>query len=342
LLQIGGWSTFALVQIIGFKIFGAQEVSSNQIIFWFIEAGLFLFFTHFFRNIIINWGWLALSIASLIPRVIIAILVLAFLVYFSRLLVSMPLGMFNPDIALSLANIVGLSIIYAGIFMFWIVLYFIYHYFERYNISLKHEAARHEIELSNLKAQLNPHFIFNALNSIRALIDENPKKSKNSINQLSNILRSSLVSDKKRLTLFKNELKTVKDYLGLESIRYEERLKTEYDIDPESFEYYVPPLMLQTLVENGVKHGISKLKHGGSIRLKTFVEEGRLTILIENSGTYQINGFTAEGLGLKNTKKRLMLLFGEKAEFTIENTDQKTVITKLKIPKSNTYESTYN
>jgi len=342
LLQISGWLTFALVQIIGFKIFGTQEVSSNQITFWFVEAGLFLFFTHIFRNIIVNWGWLAISIAKLIPRVILAIVVLALFVYFSRLLVSVPLGMYNPKIALSAANVIGLSVIYAVIFMFWVILYFIYHYFEQYNISLKHEAARHEIELSNLKAQLNPHFIFNALNSIRALVDENPRKSKNSITQLSNILRSSLVSDKKRLTLFENELKTVKDYLGLESIRYEERLKTEYDIHPESFQYYVPPLMLQTLVENGVKHGISKLKHGGIIRLKTYIESQELKIVIENSGTYNINGSLAEGLGLKNTKKRLSLLFGENASFEIENTDHKTVITKLTIPKSNTYESTYN
>ena len=133
-----------------------------------------------------------------------------------------------------------------------------------------------EIELNNLKSQLNPHFIFNALNSIRALVDENPLKSKQAINQLSNILRNSLASDKKGLTKFEDELKIVKDYLGLESIRFEERLKTEFDIHPESQKFLVPPLMIQTLVENGIKHGISKLTPGGVIQLKTFVDEQSL------------------------------------------------------------------
>ena len=127
-----------------------------------------------------------------------------------------------------------------------------------------------EIELNNLKSQLNPHFIFNALNSIRALVDENPSKSKQAINQLSNILRNSLASDKKGLTKFEDEIKIVKDYLGLESIRFEERLKTEFEIHPESQKFLVPPLMIQTLVENGIKHGISKLTPGGVIQLKTY------------------------------------------------------------------------
>ena len=133
-----------------------------------------------------------------------------------------------------------------------------------------------EIELNNLKSQLNPHFIFNALNSIRALVDENPSKSKQAINQLSNILRNSLASDKKGLTKFEDELKIVKDYLGLESIRFEERLKTEFEIHPDSQKFLVPPLMIQTLVENGIKHGISKLTPGGVIQLKTFVDNNHL------------------------------------------------------------------
>ena len=127
-----------------------------------------------------------------------------------------------------------------------------------------------EIELNNLKSQLNPHFIFNALNSIRALVDENPSKSKQAINQLSNILRNSLASDKKGLTKFEDELKIVKDYLGLESIRFEERLKTEFDIHPDSQKFLVPPLMIQTLVENGIKHGISKLTAGRCYSAENF------------------------------------------------------------------------
>jgi len=338
-LQIGGWFTFALVQIIGFSMFGSQAIGGNQVIFWLIEAALFLLFTHFYRMFIIKWGWLALSMARLIPRTLLAILVIGFLIYFARLLASIPLGIYNPNVALSPVNIVGLSLVYSGILFVWSVLYFIYHYFEQYNISLKHEAALHEIELNNLKSQLNPHFIFNALNSIRALVDEDPIKSKNSITQLSSILRNSLVSDKKRLTKFENELRTVKDYLGLESIRFEERLKTHFDIHPQSYEFYVPPLMLQTLVENGVKHGISKLKEGGFVKLATAIENNHLKILIRNSGQFKVvNGAKSKekgGLGLKNTRQRLHLLYGDEASFKIYNAANNTVVTELIIPNTN-------
>lgn len=339
LLQIGGWLSFALVQIAGFVLLGGQVVDKSKIIFWLVEASLFLLFTHFFRILIIRWGWLALGMARLIPRMLIAIFVLSIVLYFARLVVSIPLDIYTPS-ALRLINILGLSFVYAGILFVWSVLYFIYHYFEQYNISLKHEAAIHEIELNNLKSQLNPHFIFNALNSIRALVDENPVKSKNSITQLSNILRNSLASDKKRLTKFESELRTVKDYLGLESIRFEERLNTKFEIHPDSNEYKVPPLMLQTLVENGVKHGISKLKEGGIIKLSTHIENEDLVIKIQNSG--QLKNTTTKsansdkgGLGLKNTIKRLNLIYGDQASFKIYNDSNNTVVTELKLPKSN-------
>ena len=198
-----------------------------------------------------------------------------------------------------------------------------------------------QIELNHLKSQLNPHFIFNALNSIRALVDENPVKSKQAINQLSNILRSSLASDKKRLTKFDDELKIVKDYLGLEHIRFEERLKTEFEIHPDSHRFYVPPLMIQTLVENGIKHGISKLTAGGLIRMETQVENDRLKIRIHNSGRLvngERKGYT--GLGLKNTIQRLKLIYGDDASFRILNENDNFVLTEVIIPQKQKYEST--
>jgi two-component system LytT family sensor kinase len=188
--------------------------------------------------------------------------------------------------------------------------------------------------LNNLKSQLNPHFIFNALNSIRALVDENPLKSKEAINQLSNILRNSLVTEKRGLTSFDEELKIVKDYLGLESIRFEERLQTEFDIDRESNQFLVPPLMIQTLVENGIKHGISKLTEGGIIQLKTRVDNDYLKIYIRNSGKFNLNGSTqnSNGLGLENTRQRLRLIYGDEASFRILTENDNFVLTEIIIP----------
>jgi two-component system LytT family sensor kinase len=339
-LQVGGWLLFALSQSIGFLILGRVSLTPYQVSFWLLEAALFLFTTHLFRNAIIRLKWLSLNMRKLIPRVVMGVFLLAIGAYFLRILISFPLGMYNPDIVWNTSNFIGLSAVYALIFFLWSILYIVYNYFERYNTSLKNQAAMNEIELNSLKSQLNPHFIFNALNSIRALVDENPKKSKNSITQLSNILRNSLITDKKRLTSFDEELKIVKDYLGLESIRFEERLRTKYDIHPDSHLYLVPPLMLQTLVENGIKHGISKLKEGGFIDLKTIVKDEKFIIEIRNSGNYKLNGSIKNkvGLGIKNTKQRLELIYGDRATLNIKNEESNIVLTKLIIPQTD-YES---
>lgn len=250
--------------------------------------------------------------------------------------------MYDAKAAWIPSQIMGLSIVYALIYFVWLVLYYIYHYFERYNLSLKHEAAVHEIELNNLKSQLNPHFIFNALNSIRALVDEDPVKSKNAITRLSNILRNSLISDKKKLTTFEEELIMVQDYLSLESVRFEERLRTDFEIHPDSYSFKVPPLMLQTLVENCIKHGISKLKHGGFVKLKTFVSNEKLKVQIRNSGQYTLQSLDNGGLGLKNTSQRLNLIYGEEASFKIFNENSETVLAELIIPEQLEHENDYN
>ena len=259
LLQIGGWALYAVVQIVGAIALGNGAISNQRIIFLSYEAFFCFLITHWFRTYINNNRWLSWSMSKLIPRLLVTVWLLGVVMYFLRIPVSLPLGLFNKAVIFDPKNILGLSSVYAFFFFLWSVFYFIYNYFERYNKSLKLEASVKEIELSNLKSQLNPHFIFNALNSIRALVDENPEKSKQAINQLSNILRNSLVTEKRGLTKFGDELKVVRDYLGLESIRFEERLKTEFDIDPASKNFLVPPLMIQTLVENGVKDRKSTL-----------------------------------------------------------------------------------
>ena len=337
-LQVSGWMTYAAFQI-GAGIAASGGMSTRRIIFLVVEALLCLGATHAYRTFLNRKKWLYLGMPRLIPLVVVSALLLGLIVYFLRMPVSMILGLFDRGVALNPNQILGLTSIYAFLFFLWSIFYFTYHYFERYSKSLKYEASMIEIELNNLKSQLNPHFIFNALNSIRALVDENPLKSKQAINQLANILRSSLASDKTGLTRFEDEIKIVKDYLGLESIRFEERLKTEFDIDSASNEFFVPPLMIQTIVENGIKHGISKLTQGGLIQVKTFLENNRLKIQIRNSG-HLVNGTkrNRHGLGLKNTIQRLRLIYGDDAAFRIVNENDTFVLTEIIIPR-NTYES---
>lgn len=340
IFQICGWSIFALFQIV-YSYDSSGSITTRRLVFFIIEAFICLGVTHIFRNLIRRWAWLSSPIHKLVPGVFIAVFAMALIVYFLKIPVNVLLGrLFNPQTAFDVQQILSQSIVYSIVFFLWTVFYFTYHYLDQYNKSLKYEASMIEIELNNLKSQLNPHFIFNALNSIRALVDENPRKSKQAINQLSNLLRKSLALDKQGLTNFDDELKIVKDYLGLESIRFEERLRTEFDIHPDSQRFLVPPLMIQTLVENGIKHGISRLTPGGLIQVKTHVEGDKLRIQIRNSG-HMVNGVKRgkSGLGIRNTVQRLKLLYGDDASFRIANENDNFVLTELVIPQNTSHES---
>jgi LytS/YehU family sensor histidine kinase len=223
-------------------------------------------------------------------------------------------------------------------YAFWFLLYFLFHFLDNYNSGLRYEAKINEIRLNHLKSQLNPHFIFNALNSVRALVDEDPNKAKSAITRISNMLRFSLMMDKKQVIEFSDELAIVKDYLALESIRFEERLEVVYDIEAESYSYKIPPMMLQTIVENAIKHGISNLVKGGLVEIKCREGlENELYIQVKNSGYLNSNSSKSKkgegGHGIENTVQRLKLLYGDEASFRIFNSGSQFVITEIKIPK---------
>jgi two-component system, LytTR family, sensor kinase len=332
--QVGGWSLFVLFNSLFIKLENA--FTSNVA----ISQGLMLIFgiviSHIYRNIIIRFNWVRLKTFLLIPRVIIATVVLATIMDYTQYGIEYSLGIAggkHQDIVTIAVNILNL----AFVLFFWSLFYFSFHYIENYKKAeienLKWEASINEIELNKLKSQLNPHFMFNAMNSIRALVDENPLKSKEAITQLSNILRNTLQMGKNKMIPFDEEMKIVNDYLALESIRYEERLKLSISVDPESGLFNIPPLMLQTLVENGIKHGISKLTAGGLLEIKTAVKNNKLHISIRNSGVIREPVENETGFGIKNTLQRLQLLYGKEASLKIENEKDNIVLTELVIPK---------
>jgi LytS/YehU family sensor histidine kinase len=199
--------------------------------------------------------------------------------------------------------------------------------------TLQLEALVKELELQTIKAHINPHFIFNALNSIRALIDENPRRARTAVTELSNILRSSLKAEKGETVSFQEELKIVKDYLALEHIRFEDRLQVQYDVDEETLECEVPPMMLQTLVENAIKHGISKRISGGMVKIISDYKEDFYELAVQNTG--HLNGTGNEsGFGLSSTQDRLQLLYGARAKFEIRQIESDLVEAKILIPNS--------
>lgn len=338
-LQILGWGIYFFVNFITMSINpqnldeATMQISRIELM---IHSPLLLMCSHLIlREVIIKRGWLKINIARVIPRILgiiglssLIVVILSFAFY--SLVRNLTVG---PALA---TDILFAFITFVILYVIWATVYFLYHFLESNNRSLKYEAAMNEMHLNQLKSQLNPHFIFNALNSMRALVDEEPSKAKIAITQLSNILRNSLITDKKRVVSFGDELNTVKDYLALESIRFEERLEVNYQIDPRSDGYEIPPMMIQTLVENAIKHGVSNLMKGGIIEIQSVVEHSILILKIRNSGQL-VNGHVKrggrKGVGLINTKERLKLIYGEAASFRIYNENNKFVVTEVKIPQ---------
>ncbi len=216
----------------------------------------------------------------------------------------------------------------------WLLLYMIWHYLERNRKDevdrLNLEKTVKELELKTIKSHINPHFIFNSLNSIRALVDENPKRARTAITELSNILRSSLQVEKMETVPLHKELDIVKDYLALEQMRFEERLKVEMDIDEGTLNQPIPPMMLQTLVENAIKHGISKMINGGTIKIISRFRDKDFELIVENTGNLKKNN--NEGFGIKSTRDRLKFLCNGNAYFKVKEIEGAKVESKIVMP----------
>ncbi len=224
---------------------------------------------------------------------------------------------------------------YFILFFIWSLIYFMYHYVTKSRKqqldTLRLESLVKELELQTIKAHINPHFIFNSLNSIRALVDENPQRARAAVTELSNILRSSMHAEKLETVPFEKELNIVKDYLALENMRFEDRLKVVYDIDEDTLDQPVPPMMLQTLVENAIKHGISKRIDGGVVKVTSVFNKDFHELVVENTG--QLNGkMNTEGFGISSTTNRLNLMYGANASFEIKQINGSLVRAIVLIP----------
>ena len=293
--------------------------------------------THVLRIIISQRGWLLLPVEKVIPKMIIAAILAS--LFHSLLRVSL-VHVFelsvDPKRGLSFGVKVLAGTFDSGLFILpWLLIYYFYHFIEKSQKqqldTLQLEALIKELELQTIKAHINPHFIFNSLNSIRALIDENPARARTAITELSNILRSSMQVDKAETVSFEKELSIVKDYLALENMRFEDRLKVEYEIDEDTLDQQVPPMMLQTLVENAIKHGISKHIRGGVIKIISDYKNHYHELAVQNTGSLN-GGLNGEGGGLSSTQNRLGLLYGDKASFEIRQVTPSIVEAKVLIP----------
>jgi hypothetical protein len=336
LCQMGGWGTFLLLQV-GFSQalvdrqarVGRDRLSDLASYVMIVLLGVVL--THASRPLMTRWGWKQLGWRPLIPRVLAMAAVLSFLwtaigYGWSYLIVGLPWpSKYSPPLILLLSLLNG-GCLLAG----WLCLYFFYHIFERLNRlqveQLRLVANVKEAELRALKSQLNPHFLFNSLNSLRALIDEDAPRARETVTRLANMLRYSLQSGQLETVPFEDELRIVQDYLALEQIRHENRLQVRWEIgeDVAVSTVSVPPMLLQTLVENAVKYGIGTRREGGELVISARFEGAALRLRVVNPGELAepasaaaAKAGSSTGVGLRNASERLRLLFGDRASLTL-------------------------
>ncbi|MCB0761522.1 MAG: histidine kinase [Flavobacteriales bacterium] len=327
-LVIGNVVSSFLVDQLVFEIYFASAVM--------LILGIVI--SHTFHNIANRLEWTRMSVLPLIPRVLIATLLMGMIFALLYGAISDLFFSHAKKILVASGGQIFIDIInFSVVFFIWNLLFFAFHIFDNFraaqikNLELK--AAKTEIELSSFKNQMNPHFMFNSLNSIRALIDENPARAKEAVTKLSGLLRNSLSLGKKQLVTLREELEMVEHYLAIEKIRYEERLNVVYQIPEEALDLEVPPYMVQTVVENAIKHGISKLKEGGTISLMADLHPEHYLLFIENTG-FLASAKWEEGIGISNTRERLHLLFDDAAHFEMRETGQGTVQVRIHIPNN--------
>lgn len=336
LCQIGGWSTYIIVYTFFYLTLRTKEQPDFfKVLFLDVIIGMII--THFMRAFIRKAGILKLRLDNQITYMFLTTLVSTFLFAFASVYLDDTFNLSNDSFRqYSLIN-KTLRVSF-GCFLFlliWNLIYFTYHYVVKSQQEqldkVKLQSMVKDLELKTIKAHINPHFIFNALNSIRALVDENPARARQAITELSNLLRGSMQAEKAETTPLSKELNIVRDYLALEHIRFEDRLNIEYDIDEDTLNQPVPPMMLQTLVENAIKHGISKKMEGGIIKIISDFKGDHHELIVKNTG--HLNGdFNPDGFGLYSTQSRLMILFGEKAHFEIKNNSDDMVEAIVKMP----------
>lgn len=332
--QLGGWSFYILINLAFFELTATTTKQDYILYLSIIPIGITI--SHLYRSLIVKFRVLELNLAY---QMLVMLLSSIFKGALISLVLSILLKLIFPNIPMSIENLIKDIINLSVVFFVWNIIYFGYHYFANYKRAeidnLRLEAAAKESELNSLKAQLNPHFMFNSMNSIRALVDEDPVKAKQAVTQLSNILRNSLLMNKSKEIPIKEEVSLVKDYLDLEKIRYEERLSFELSIDPKTEHLMVPPLIIQGQVENAIKHGISKLEKGGKITVTTRLNDPILLISVKNTGKLNSER-SLTGLGFANSLQRLQLMYGKNAQIRIsEDKDNKTVETNIQIPLKN-------
>jgi two-component system LytT family sensor kinase len=333
-LQCFGWFAWALNEALlytnqyGWKWAWVFSSMAN--------IALAIFLTHQYRRITKRFRWQDKNLWQMLQLNFLALVSMSLLLMALNIPLDYIFLQENYEVSLSPFILIQIFFNFIKPLAIWALIYFFFQYsnkrleMERENDQL--ERAILETEGKVLRAQMNPHFVFNALNSVRALITEDPQKAKKGINQLSKLLRSSLLTERKKTIALSEELETITDYLALEKIRYEDRLEWKITVDPACAKAQIPPMLLQTLVENGIKHGISRSVKGGVIELSAQRADNMIQISVINPGHLKPSKETNEGVGLLNSQNRLQLLYGKTAQIELQPLNKNQVCAIVTLP----------
>jgi Histidine kinase len=345
--QLTGWGVYTLSRYIG----GVTVINLPWLRFGlellFVDA-LGLGLSHWLRYRARRRQWRALPIRKLILRIIGASFIcgipLGTLTQFTDVAFLMSPGEllegFSPafQFKFALPVAIALEIVnWAFVFMVWLTIYFTAIAVREHRSAQfrQSEMARalHLAELRLLKSQLNPHFLFNALNTVRSLIADKPARAQSAVTHLANTLRYTLSSRQDELVMLSQEMDIVGDYLELESMRFEDRLRIENNISQAAAGARIPMMLLQTLVENAIKHGIAQLPSGGVLRISAMTQDDMLDLRVENPRPAAPTLAAAhESVGLRNARDRLRLLYGTRASLDLDVSKPNLATARLRIP----------
>lgn len=343
LLQVTGWILFWILEFIFFDVFTlpTNEVllfSLTHFIGFWLTVGLRLIYHRYYSRIkTIS----RLSVSIIMGSLIVGVLwynIDVFVSYmfeptqkFREIYIDLPLNLFLGRIFYRVIPIIGWSALYF-VLKFWLDLQI------EKEKSEKAVLLAQQARLQMLRYQLNPHFLFNALNSIRALIDEDSKAAREMIMELSEFLRYSLIFDGQPVKPLGEELDVIRHYFSIEKKRFEKKLETEFDIAAETTGVPVPSFILQPVVENAIKYGMRTSNLPLKIRISASISGGILDLSVINSGTWAANGKNdlngspeSTGKGLDNVKQRLENMYGSDYSLTINKSDNQVEV-RIEIP----------
>jgi two-component system, LytTR family, sensor kinase len=193
-----------------------------------------------------------------------------------------------------------------------------------------------EAKLAALSRQINPHFLFNTLNSVTALIRQDPEQARQVVYKLSKILRR-LLRQQENLTALREELSFIDDYLAIEMVRFGDKLRVVKDIDPATLDMLVPSMLLQPIVENSIRHGLASKVDGGTVKMRSRLIAGRLQILVEDDGVgipeSKLATLFEQGIGVSNVNERLKVLFGDDYKMWIDSRLGEGTSTGIELPE---------